>query len=280
MISDCLKIENFEIEDHVHPINFCQNCHRTLMHCKKDKNYNTSLNPKNWQPHGENCATCESLKVLKQGGRKKKKKGNRGRPTFVGEWSTTFIDQLIENKSSPPLDFSMIDFREEKFAENNPDFQRCLCGYCGNLITVPLLFVACEHGVCWECFKKNTVSQPIHKTRCPKCQIPVKQDGVKYSVLLETLLKSLKLDCPRKCSQLVNVIDLNKHLMDCKGEVLTATKILSLSTKDKLPKELHSVLGHGMKLVMSQSNSETIKIKTGGQVRPYLDLYCVYCEEE
>ena len=78
----------------------------------------------------------------------------------------------------------------------------------------------------------------------------------------------------------MNVIDLNKHLMDCKGEVLTATKILSLSTKDKLPKELHSVLGHGMKLVMSQSNSETIKIKTGGQVRPYLDLYCVYCEEE
>ena len=75
----------------LHQIFFCHKCCRTVTQCLQNPQYNTNRTLTTWYPHVDNCISCDKLKKLRVGGRKRKHKGNKGRPKSKGIWTEKII---------------------------------------------------------------------------------------------------------------------------------------------------------------------------------------------
>ncbi len=69
----------------IHPPKVCYNCYRTttrhLEYEKGEREYNHAIQVVEWTMHGHDCQTCAMFTKSRQGGRPRKSRKNRGRPT-------------------------------------------------------------------------------------------------------------------------------------------------------------------------------------------------------
>ena len=82
------------------------------------------------------------------------------------------------------------------------------------------------------------------------------------------MMKSLQLHCDVGCNQQLPYTHIESHKSKCRGisEITTINQVMALSPQDELPKQIHSVIGHGLKIIMEKSEKDTVEVKTRGKV--------------
>ena len=147
-----------------------------------------------------------------------------------------FVDKIPHN---------ILRFHNSSVAEN------CKCGYCFKVIDSPLIIKNCEHGVCRQCLLRNVVGKNYDETCCPKCGSNFRKFGISPSSLLQTLIDNLRIPCPVGCDSIVTFACYMTHKSHCSPR--------NASTGN-------NIVGDGLRALLMQSDSDTIEIKTGGQV--------------
>ena len=260
------KVFNVEVQiiPNVFPRNICHACYVMLLDCLSSRR-TTSKTLSSWNNHenGEQCIACKCISSGKKGGRPKKTKQS-GRPKSIGTWTKEIINEIasgLENFA----DYSNV-ILNDNFKKINPDYSKCLCVECDNILSNPLK-MPCDHGICKCCFEKENLGKTIQNTRCPKCRHPFTEKDIRASSLLVSLLRNLRVVCDNGCEAIVPIHEIKTHLESCKGKPVNVNNILSLSPGDEISNKVHKAIGHGIKMILQNSAEKTIEIKTRGQVR-------------
>ena len=197
-----------------------------------------------------------------------------------GVWTEQIINNLELETEYFNFPFFEVQI-DEVFKQSNPGYEKCLCGYCQKIVRRPLVVKDCEHGMCISCFRSTNINSSFSDTVCPVCNSHFNFSEIKASSLLPAMIKNLRIRCDVGCNQELPYTEIESHKSKCRGisEITTISQIMALSPQDELPKQIHSVVGHGLKIIMAKSEKNTVEVKTRGQViiiyLDYLDYFFI-----
>ena len=143
--------------EYKHPPNFCERCQAVLSKAvaaaKEGKIYLHSVKVYEWSEHVElDCQVCEHVVKSKKGGRPKKARKNRGRPTAISAHTRL---QQIENCAQESYMYvpgqiersTLTYFIPSSLGVKQSDLE---CPVCMTLLDRPVL-LACGAVLCSEC---------------------------------------------------------------------------------------------------------------------------------
>ena len=110
----------------VHPQSFCHTCRTKATQISE--HVDSSLVLFQWQPHTPSCSVCCHFQKQKKGGRPKKMRKNRGRPSLHSAKAITnrvLRTTLPSHKTSSPLSLS-------RFLPSTVALESLQCGVCHN----------------------------------------------------------------------------------------------------------------------------------------------------
>ena len=155
---DLLKVFGIDYSsdtEGVHPPYFCERCNavvvKAIAAANKKKIYLHSVTVFTWSGHTQSdCHVCDQVVVSKKGGRPKKTRKNRGRPTAVS--AHTRLEQLRKNETESYLPGqvergTLVYFVPSSLGVQQSDLE---CPVCTALLDRPVQ-VQCGAVLCTEC---------------------------------------------------------------------------------------------------------------------------------
>ena len=155
---DLLKvfsIDHSSDTEGIHPPYFCERCKAVIVKAvaaaKNEKIYLHSVTVFAWSGHKQSdCQVCDQVVVSKKGGRPKKTRKNRGRPTAVS--AHTRLEQLQTNKQESYIPgqverSTLVYFVPSSLGVQQSDLE---CPVCTTLLDRPVQ-VSCGAVLCTEC---------------------------------------------------------------------------------------------------------------------------------
>ncbi len=136
----------------IHPPKVCYNCYRsTVRHLEYDQNgreYNHAIEVVQWKQHGHDCQTCSLYTKSRQGGRPRKSRKNRGRPT--GDEITRVTLRSHISSVAAPKCRGEVPLAPARFV-SVVGVKRLVCTLCANVVDQGVE-TQCNHLVCAPCF--------------------------------------------------------------------------------------------------------------------------------
>ncbi len=180
----------------IHPPKLCSNCsHSTLTHEKQacgGKEYKHAIDVVKWKEHSYdgNCQTCERYTKSRQGGRPRKSRKNRGRPTADASRRAEF-NKYIQSVAAPKAGAD-VPLAPSRFV-SVVGVKGLVCMICRNVVDQGLE-KRCNHVVCAPCLCARLDATSIGILSCPACstQLTSNSDVHPMSPVVQCGLRSLR----------------------------------------------------------------------------------------
>ena len=266
-----LEIENDDPQ--IHPPRYCHRCRGVTYHTlKKGPLYRHRRQIFKWTKHAEKeCEVCSHIKAQQhpKGGRKKKEviagrpKGDSNRALMTHAMCTAPAAWCPEGTP---------------FAESTK-MLHLNCAVCQNLLSRPLEISDCSSLVCCACLIKCL--ETAEDMQCPCCCRHSLKDFSTVRAPTSYFLKILgevKVVCST-CKK--NVAQSEYYSHNCNSQTspeVSVNEIFAKSSEVPLTTVEEELQSHLVKRALTQSTTNSIKIKTGGQVKTNNIMHIPTCK--
>ncbi len=239
-----INISNDKAE--IHPPKVCYDCYRSMKrHLKLDqkgREYNHATQVMQWQEHSDECQTCELFTKSRRGGRPKKSRKNRGRPTS-DETTRAALRNHIRAVAAPKC-IVEVPLSPSRFV-SVVGLKTLVCVLCSNVIDEGVE-THCNHLVCAPCFCTYLSSIEAGVPSCPACstQLSGISDVHPVPPVVQDIVMELQVHCDNfsvGCPAVISLRHLSEHVAQCHPpytwpQSQSSTKeVLPVSSSSSLP---------------------------------------------
>lgn len=241
---------NNDISD-VHPEFFCNSCYSASKRQMSSSSSPSVVDSFEWLPHDEEC--CLVCDTLCKGGRPKKRKYSKGRPTN--------IHQHIRAIACEVPQFSLPQINDDRIKES------VTCCSCSSAANKPVELLPCKSIACSKCSLDLAKSATFI---CPGCSLehPSTEDTfTKLSSIAERMFADLTVTCEH-CQCRIKLENLDEECSEHMESHQASLEDVLAVQNDRAPTELEKKVALTVvSKMVKQNETATIKLSTKGRVR-------------